>query len=156
MRNRFVMSEMGAKKEAHIVELTKLEPGRYEFEYELNTEFFQTIEKTELLGGKVNAKAVLNLREDDYDLTISEKGVVQVTCDRCLEPMDLDVDYEDDMEPEDGAKVLDLRWLAYEIIIVNLPLVHSHAKGECNPEMQQLLQTHLIAVKPESEDEDGI
>ena len=50
-----------------------------------------------------------------------------------------------------SPKQIDLSWLAYELIIVNLPLVHSHQDGGCNPEMDALLQDHLCA---EVEDED--
>ena len=38
---------------------------------------------------------------------------------------------------------LDLSWLAYEIVSINIPLVHSHQAGECNKHMELLLQDHL-------------
>jgi uncharacterized metal-binding protein YceD (DUF177 family) len=79
-------------------------------------------------------------------------GQVQVTCDRCLDSMDVDVDiYEEEMELEDDPKQLDLAWLAYELIIVNLPLVHSHQDGGCNPEMDALLQDHLCTALDDEE-----
>lgn len=134
----------------NIIDLSTLEIGHYQFDYQLDSAYFATIEKTELLGGQVSAKAVLDLREDDFDLSIAVYGVVQVTCDRCLDPMDVDVDAEDVMNLEDEGKesaekvkTLDLNWLAYELIIVNLPLVHSHQTGGCNPQMDALLQDHL-------------
>ena len=137
----------------HIIELSKLEIGNYSFDYELDSAYFQSVEKSEVLGGNVQAKAELALREQDFDLRIKVSGVVQVTCDRCLDPMDVAVDAEDDMEMDEGTKMLDLEWLAYELVIVNLPLVHSHQPGGCSPQMDALLQDHLCTT-PEDEDID--
>ena len=138
---------------AHIIELSKLEIGDYSFDYELGSAYFQSVEKSEVLSGHVQAKAELALRERDFDLRIKVGGTVQVTCDRCLDPMDLAVDAEDDMELDEGTETIDLEWLAYELVIVNLPLVHSHQPGGCNPQMDALLQDHLCTM-PEDEDID--
>ena len=138
---------------AHIIELSKLEIGDYSFDYELDSAYFQSVEKSEVLSGHVQAKAELALRERDFDLRIKVGGTVQVTCDRCLDPMDLAVDAEDDMEMDEGTEMLDLEWLAYELVIVNLPLVHSHQPGGCNPMMDALLQDHLCTM-PEDDDID--
>ena len=132
-----------------LVELDQLPPGQYELSYTLDTAYLSGQEATELLGGEVNAQAKLTLRASDFDLHIAVEGEVQVTCDRCLDPVSLPVEAEDRMEVEPDAKQLDLRWLAYELIIVNLPLTHSHPEGECNLQMQQLLQTHLCSAAPE-------
>ena len=138
---------------AHIIELSKLEIGDYSFDYELDSAYFQSVEKSEVLSGHVQAKAELALRERDFDLRIKVGGTVQVTCDRCLDPMDVAVDAEDDMEMDEGTEMLDLEWLAYELVIVNLPLVHSHQPGGCNPQMDALLQDHLCTM-PEDDDID--
>lgn len=130
---------------AHIIQLDALNVGEHLFDFQLDDAFFHAIEKSEVLGGQVNVQARLNLREEDFDLQIAVDGVVQVTCDRCLDPMDIPVhaeenDWEWDEEP---VTCLDLEWLAYELIVVNLPLVHSHQPGGCNPQMAALLQDHL-------------
>lgn len=135
----------------YIIELSSLEIGHYSFDYQLDNAYLQSIEKTELLGGTVQAQAELNLRERDFDLRIKVEGTVQVVCDRCLDPMDIAVNAEDDMDLDEGTQTLDLRWLAYESVIVNLPLVHSHQPGGCNPQMDALLQDHLCTA---TEDED--
>ncbi|MGN1239834.1 MAG: YceD family protein [Paludibacteraceae bacterium] len=142
-----------ATQNPHIIELSKLEIGNYSFDYELDSEYFQSVEKSEVLSGHVQAKAELALRERDFDLRIKVGGTVQVTCDRCLDPMDLAVDAEEDMELDEGTETIDLEWLAYELVIVNLPLVHSHQPGGCNPQMDALLQDHLCTM-PEDEDID--
>ena len=141
-----------SEKTAHIVLLDKLELGEHLFDFQLDNSYFSTIENSELLGGTVDVKVRLILHEEDFAVDMDIVGQVQVTCDRCLDSMDVDVDiYEEEMELEDDPKQLDLAWLAYELIIVNLPLVHSHQDGGCNPEMDALLQDHLCTALDEDE-----
>lgn len=129
-----------------LLQLNELTQGKHHLSITLDDAYFQSIDKSEILGGEVEAEAELNLLEHDYTLHIHAHGEVQLTCDRCLAPMTYAVDVEDDILPEDDDEAnstpdtLDLRWLTYELITINLPLVHSHPEGECTPEMQQLLQ----------------
>lgn len=132
-----------------LVVLDQLAVGQYESAFRLDAQFLSSQEATELIGGEVEAHAELTLRQTDFDLRMTVSGNVQVACDRCLEPMNLEVNARELMEIEPGARELDLMWLAYELIIVNLPLTHCHQEGECNPQMQALLQTHLCSAAPE-------
>ena len=145
-----------SEKTAHIVLLDKLELGEHLFDFQLDNSYFSTLENSELLGGTVDVKVRLFLREDDFAVDMDIVGQVQVTCDRCLDAMNVDVDiYEEEMELEEDVKQLDLAWLAYELIIVNLPLVHSHQDGGCNPDMDALLQNHLCTALDDDNDIEG-
>ncbi len=144
----------------YIIDLKRLPVGTHTFDIRLNDEFFQSLEKTEVLNGVVDAKATLNLREEDYQLNIAVHGTVFVVCDRCLDPMPLDIQDEQEMfsDEEEMAndqavkgQTLDLSWLAYEIVSINIPLVHSHQSGGCNKQMELLLHDHLCD-EPEPED----
>ena len=139
-----------SEKTKNIVLLDKLELGEHLFDFQLDNSYFSTIENSELLSGSVDVKARLIIREDDFAVDLDIVGQVQVTCDRCLDAMDVDI-YEEDLEVEENAKQLDLAWLAYELIIVNLPLVHSHQDGGCNPQMDALLQDHLCTALDDEE-----
>ena len=126
--------------------------------------FFESLEKSEILSGSVVCKATLNLREEDYQLNITVHGTVFVVCDRCLDPMPLDIEdeqeifSEDEVVPDETGKTrdgkgncLDLSWLAYEIVSINIPIVHSHQAGECNKQMELLLHDHLCDdLEPEN------
>mgnify|MGYP006358164335 FL=1 len=137
----------------HVVQLDKLEIGEHLFDLQLDNSYFSTIENSELLGGTVDVKVRLDLRKEDFAVDVDIVGQVQVTCDRCLDSMDVDVDiYEEELEFEEDTKQIDLAWLAYELIIVNLPLVHSHQEGGCNPEMDALLQNHLCTELNDAND----
>lgn len=141
-----------SENKAYCIALDSLELGEHVYDFHLSSDYFAAIDRSELLGGEVQVQARLKLRQYDFDLTIAVKGLVQVTCDRCLDAMDIAIQAEEsewdwDQEP----KHIDLSWLAYELIIVNLPLVHSHHEGGCNPEMDALLQDHLCTEVDEEE-----
>ena len=146
----------------YIIDLSRLPIGTHSFDIQLDDDFFASLEKTEILSGNISAKATLNLREEDYQLNIAVRGTVFVVCDRCLDPMPLDIDDEQEIFSEDeedeetehrktSNRTLDLTWLAYEIVSINIPLVHSHQPGGCNPQMDLLLQSHLCD-EPEPEE----
>ena len=140
-------------KKIYDISLDSLELGVYVYDFQLDNEYFSGIENSEILSGQVDVNARLVLREYDFDLQIAVKGLVQVTCDRCLDAMDVAVMAEEsEWEWDDEPKRLDLQWLAYELIIVNLPLVHSHQDGGCNPEMDALLQDHLCTDIEDADD----
>ena len=141
----------------YIVDLKRLPVGTHLFDFQLDSDFFSSLEKSEILSGEVVAKAVLNLREEDYQLNIAVQGTVFVLCDRCLDPMPLEINASEEVTdeglPVTGGPIthnpspvtLDLSWLAYEIVSINIPIVHSHQPGECNQQMELLLHDHLCA-----------
>ena len=130
----------------YIIDLKRLPIGTHEFDIQLDDAFFEGLEKSEILRGRIGCKATLNLREEDYQLTIAVHGTVFVVCDRCLDPMPLEIEANDELmndEPEAPNDEIDLSWLAYEIVSINIPIVHSHQAGECNKQMELLLHDHL-------------
>ena len=140
-----------SRQDHYMIDLSRLPIGTHVFEIQLDSDFFASLEKSEILSGDVAAKIVLNLREESYQLNIAVQGTVFVVCDRCLDPMPLDIideqeiwseEEENDLSPMTTHQ-LDLSWLAYEIVSINIPLVHSHQAGQCNKHMELLLQDHL-------------
>ena len=140
-----------SRQDHYMIDLSRLPIGTHVFEIQLDSDFFASLEKSEILSGDVAAKVVLNLREESYKLNIAVRGTVFVVCDRCLDPMPLDIIDEQEIWSEEEENdlssmtthQLDLSWLAYEIVSINIPLVHSHQAGECNKHMELLLQDHL-------------
>ena len=148
-----------SEKNHYIIDLKRLPLGSHSFDIQLNDDFFASLEKSEILSGTVDGKVTLNLREEDYQLNIAVQGTVFVVCDRCLDPMPLEIEDEQEIFSEDeetgddeivprqssNRQSLDLSWLVYEIVSINIPIVHSHQPGECNQQMELLLQSHLCA-----------
>ena len=135
----------------YIIDLSRLPVGTHTFDIALDDEFFGELEKSEILRGSVSAQATLTLREEDYSLRMTVHGTVFVVCDRCLDPMTLEINDEQEIWSEDEEisnlksqiSNLDLSWLAYEIVSINIPIVHCHQPGECNKQMELLLHDHL-------------
>ena len=141
-----------AEVNSNCIVLDTLEIGDYSFDFQLHNDYLSQLESSFLSGGEVRVSARLKLREEDYDLWMEVDGDVTVTCDRCLDNMTVHVHDARDMETELDEKELDLNWLAYELIVINLPAVHCHPEGGCNPEMIALLQDHLCSTTEEPED----
>ena len=138
-----------------MLDLSTLALGQQVLEYTLDDAFFAGLDQDEILGGKCKAIVDVNARETSVSLRIDITGVAKVTCDRCLDPMEVELEPIEDEEvlklaAEDGEDdnaiyvaeshpIFDLGWLLYELIAVRLPVVHSHKEGECNPAMAAIL-----------------
>ena len=144
------------------INLNTLKKGVYEREWVLDDTFFTSLDQNEILGGEVSAKAKVTPIGHDFMLDIKAEGVVDVICDHCLDPMEQEVSVEEQLlvkltavDDDDFIAVnpatglLELAWLLYELIEVNLPIVHCHRQGECNPFMDELLRTHLTVQEVE-------
>lgn len=137
----------------YIVDLDRLDKGKYQFDFVLDTASLQHLERTELHDINVSVYAGLDLNDDGFILSMKIIGKAVVVCDRCLDDMEVDVIVDEkDVETEVVHDSIDLAWIAYELVIVSLPLVHCHPKGGCNPEMAALLQSHLCSTVEEPED----
>ena len=102
-----------SEKNHYIIDLKRLPVGTHSFDITLDDAFFKSLEKTEILSGNVECQATLNLREEDYQLNIAVRGTVFVVCDRCLDPMPLEINdeqeifSEDEVVPDETGKTLD-------------------------------------------------
>ena len=139
-----------SENDHYMIDLKRLPLGTHSFDFQLDDDFFASLEKSEILNGNVVCKATLNLGEEDYQLNIAVHGTVFVVCDRCLDPMPLEIDDEQEIFSADeendqmvNGQTVNLQWLAYEIVSINIPIVHSHQPGECNQQMELLLHDHL-------------
>lgn len=152
------------------INLDELTLGQHQFDYQLDNAFFEGLEQDEVIGGNCHAQVSIVAREASFSLGLHIEGQVAVTCDRCLDPMQIELDEIEDnflvkLAREDGEDdeaiyvnqeqpMLNIGWLLYEEIAVSLPVVHSHQPGECNPEMESLLQAHLCTdLADETEEE---
>ena len=151
-----------SENDHYMIDLKRLPLGTHSFDFQLDDDFFASLEKSEILNGNVVCKATLNLREEDYQLNIAVHGTVFVVCDRCLDPMPLEIDDEQEIFSADeendqmvNGQTVNLQWLAYEIVSINIPIVHCHQPGECNQQMELLLHDHLCdEPEPDEIDED--
>lgn len=122
--------------------------------WQLNDSFFGALDQQEIKHGELTASLRVYKKTVGYRLEIHATGLIEIPCDRCLEPMTqpidaeecieirLGEDFDDDGEriilPEDQP-VLDVSWNLYETIALAIPLFHAHPDGECDEVVHQYL-----------------
>jgi len=145
------------------------------FEYLLDNRFFMDIEGDEVQKGKVKVTMTLERKPTFFLLQFHLNGTVVVSCDRCLDDMDFDVEADNRLivklgkeysEESDEILViaeeessLNLAWFLYEFVALAVPMKHIHAPGKCNKSMTAKLKKHRAKdvddVSSEYEDNEG-
>lgn len=155
----------------YILPVQDLPTGNHEFNFKLDDGFFAAVEG-EIEHGDIDADIHIFKSNLDIEAQISLTGTVETQCDRCLDPMDVDVDVEDTLHlrfgkeysEEDGNVIVlpedegvwDVSWLLYEYVMLSIPMRNCHPDGECNPEMAALLKKYSVDETDEkTEDTDG-
>lgn len=137
------------------------------YEYELNDEYFQKIDSPEVSKGNVKAKVSVLRKLATFELSFKLEGVVRIPCDRCLDDMDQNIRHEEIIEvkfgrsyseendivvvPEEEGSI-NIAWFMYEFIVLNIPIKHIHAPGECNKTIVNKLKKHITRHKEDSEE----
>ena len=146
------------KTSQYVINLRDQKVDKAVYQWTLNDEFFSTLEATEVQHGLVEAKLTVQHTAGAFELAFSLKGVLTLPCDRCLEDMAQPIDterrikaklgdvYEDDgdlltVPYTEGA--LDVSWLMYEFIALEIPIRHVHADGECAESAQYIAETDI-------------
>lgn len=144
-----------------VIQFSGLNNGDHNFDFEVTDEFFEKIEYSEIKKGKVNIDVLLNKQENMLVFDFSIKGFVNVICDRCSYPFDIEVSgdkklivkfgeeaYEETDEiiiiPETDYQI-DLYHYVYEYINLLLPVKKVHPKDSngnstCNPKVIKKLE----------------
>lgn len=156
------------KLDSYKIELKGLSDGVYEYYFHLDDKFFSEVNGPEVQRGDVNVHLLLRKVEESFKLDFSLSGVVIVPCDRCLDDMEYCIDSETELTIKygtdtidegdkliiaEGSNEVDLSWYLYEFVALELPLQHTHPEGECNAEMDSLLQQHSGMLDDEAESE---
>ena len=131
------------------------------FEYAIDDSMFQAVDNSMAKGGKCVAAVTVTRNADGLDLTFNIRGTATVECDYCLENMDIDInktetlkiqfaDYNEDAEDivyitRDTAKI-DLWPFIYDFIALEIPLTHTHPRGQCSKEMLDTLGKYMVST----------
>ena len=140
-----------------IIALPTLGEGHHEYEMKVDGDFFAARGNDDVKGADVTAYVDIDVRHGSYAIGLTCQGWIEVPCDRCLDPMRLDVDDDYDVtvrygeeydEKEDIIIIpeneveFDLSPLIADTILLSIPLRHVHPEGECNPEMKEIMKKH--------------
>ena len=145
-----------------------LNSGTHQFEFQIGNAFFEQVKDSEIMGGEVSVVITMVKEERMMDLHLAINGKVIVTCDRCIEPLEMEVEgnerlivklgdhyfeeSEDVQVIPDTAHQFDLGPFMYEYIHLLLPIRRVHpedGKGNnhCDPEilgkLKELSERHI-------------
>ncbi|MCH5215001.1 MAG: DUF177 domain-containing protein [Muribaculaceae bacterium] len=145
---------------AYKVQLASLPEGHHEQDFVCDTAFFKNMENGDVVNCNVDVHLDLEHHRGLYDLKFTFKGLVQVPCDRCLDPIDIDVDttynikveYGDDYDDASDDLLiipaenpyLNVAYMLYDTILLSIPLRHVHPLGKCNRAMAAALNKHKV------------
>jgi uncharacterized metal-binding protein YceD (DUF177 family) len=143
-----------------------LKIGKHLFDFEVGNSFFESMEYSIIEQGNVKVTLELDKKETMMIALFHAEGIINTLCDRCNTPMDLEIDggykliYKFGLEEEEDEMLvvlhpdsyqIDITNPIYELITTQLPLRVLHDEGECDEEMWELLQQHI--VNPEDEED---
>lgn len=142
-----------------------LKEGRHTFDFEINNEFFDLFEESEIKEGELTAIAEMDKRSSHIDILITIKGKVKICCDRCLDMFFHPLSSEsrllvkfgrerNDDDPDiltlpSDEHELDMKQYFYEFIHLALPIQRVHPEDNdgnstCDPLMLKKLEEHLV------------
>jgi uncharacterized protein len=154
------------------IPLSGLKEGHHTIDFEIDKEFFEQFEESEVKEGSLIAIIEMDKRSSHLDLLIKVSGSVRVSCDRCLEIFSQPVSSENRVLVKFGKSVgdidpdilslpideleLDLKQQIYEIIILALPIKRVHpvdkkGKSTCDPVMLKKLEELIVEEEKEND-----
>lgn len=152
--------------------LKSLSEGKHTYNFTLDKDFFETINGREITNGNVNASLIVIKSTLSIEIKIDFIGMVETTCDRCLEPMEISIETGKKIFVKFGEKyseeendlfiisedegTFDISWLLYEFLALEIPICHTHPDGECNIGMIDILNKHKVRnINDDDEEEDN-
>ena len=129
-------------------------------DYVLGNEFFEDVDGQEVRQGKVKVSLSIVRASSSFELKFHIRGSIVVTCDRCLEAMEIPVETDnrlivtlgeafaeisDDhiiVSEEEGF--INVAWYIYEFIALAIPIQHIHPPGACNELMMSKLREFSV------------
>ena len=152
-----------------VVQFSGLKPGRYEYDFTLDSTFFEAFQNDEIREGEVDFKVILEKRERMLLFTFSFNGKVKSICDRCLGEIEVPVEGEEtlcvkfsDTEttdeddvvflPESAYKIDLAQWM-YEYVVVSMPMQRVHPEGQCDSEMLKYISDERVEDEETLQDE---
>lgn len=158
---------------AYKLPLKSLGVGTHEFEYHLDKEFFVNMESADIHGADLDVNLTVQYNGDFYNLDFAIEGEVTLTCDRCLDALYYPIEagyhivvkygdcYNDDsdevLEIPESDSSLNVAYMIYDTVALEIPIKHVHPLGKCNKQMSAMLKKHrATAPGDDTELEDSL
>jgi len=171
--HRFLRKVTLGKFNAYQIDFRNIAQGEVrKYEYLLDNKFFIDIDGPEVQKGKIHVTLTLERKPSSFVLLFHCAGTVYVSCDRCLEEMDIPIETDNRLivklgkayaEESDEVLViaedegtLNLAWFLYEFVALAIPMKHVHAPGKCNKTMTSKLKKHSTKRSDDQDSDDFI
>ena len=137
------------------IDLKSLKEEETSLEFDLDDNYFGALDDAEVKKGSLHVSVSIRKATGFFELLFHTVGTIIISCDRCLDDMDLPVDTENRLVVKLGSEyseedevivvpenegILDTSWLIYEFVALVIPIRHVHAPGKCNAAMTKTLE----------------
>jgi uncharacterized protein len=157
---------------SYTIPLGGLKEGRHTIDFEIDKEFFEQFEESEVKEGSLIANIEIDKNSSHSDIIIRISGSVIISCDRCLEMFSHPVNSEnrvlvkfgksmEDVDPDIismpiDEQELDLKQHFYEFIHLALPIRRVHpndknGRSTCDPVMLKKLKELIVEEENEND-----
>lgn len=137
------------KLDGYTVDLKGVSDDTVSYSWHVDDDFFSAVQGPEIKHGLLDVALRVKQTSGAYELEFQLQGEVEVSCDRCLEPMSQPIEahstlkvvmgeaYADDGDvvtiPErDGT--INVAWNIYEFAALQIPLRHVHEGCSLTPD----------------------
>lgn len=152
------------------ISFSGLQVGDHEFDFQIDDKFFESFENSRIHQCQLDLKLWLHKQSNMLQFNFHFIGEVQTECDRCLDPLGIDLDFNEILlvkfgretfEESESILVLDekehevdLSQYIYEFISLSLPMQLVHPDGEngestCNPEFLESFNDNHPVDEPD-------
>ncbi len=134
--------------------------GIHTWTYDLDARFFDNFDSTKGTKGALKAEVIMKKSSLLMELTVNLSGAVITVCDRCLGDLELPINECYSVYAKESGRAeridddylviapdqdyLDFAELIYQTYIINYPIRIVHPDGECDGDMQEVLDKYLI------------
>ncbi|MDR1667733.1 MAG: DUF177 domain-containing protein [Bacteroidales bacterium] len=149
------------KEELYVIPFKGLSVGVHSFEWHIGKDFFAAYEMSEIVDADISVKIRMIKHVQFLEIGFSLEGWAEVRCDRCLDPLAVDiateaalyVKFEEGSVEDDEHDVivlsrneneLSLTSCLYEYAHLALPVRRVHPEGKCNRDMITRLEQYLV------------
>lgn len=141
------------------VPFSSLSYGEHTFSFTIEDAFFSYYEHSLIESGTIQIDMVLRKSETMLSTNYQVVGTINTTCDRCNDPIQIDISgdfklvFKFGREESDNEELvilppeayqLELADFFYEFVNVLRPNRVVHPEGECNEEMVEVLRKYLL------------
>jgi uncharacterized metal-binding protein YceD (DUF177 family) len=137
------------------IDISTLGLGQYEFQYQIEDEFFELFDYSLIDHGSLSIQVVLEKKTSFLDLIFTIEGTIKLICDRSLDSYDFVLKTEKEIvlkfgeEAEElsdeveiipfNTQIINIARFIYEFISVEIPLKKLHPRYDNEPLEDQII-----------------